>query len=62
MVGLFLLISLLLLLPACGGGFHATFGVHQTANYTLTVMGYVTDSSNNVTGVEIFTVPLTIVK
>jgi len=56
------LLSLLVLLPACSGGFKAAFGTAHAASYNLTVMGYVTDNNNNVTGIEIFTVPVQVVK
>jgi hypothetical protein len=59
-LGIFLVLSLIVLLPACGGGFKADFITGGTANYTLTVMGYASDSSGNVTGIDVFTVPLTI--
>ena len=59
-LGIILLLSLVVVLPACGGGFHANFITGGTANYTLTVMGYATDSSGNVSGIDVFTVPLTI--
>lgn len=59
LLGLLLVFALLVLLPACGGGFTATpTGNFTSADYTLSVMGYVTDSNNNLVGVEIFTVPL----
>jgi len=51
------LLSLLVLLPACGGGFKFTFT--NAATFTLTGMAYVTDASQNVVGVDVFTVPLT---
>jgi hypothetical protein len=55
-----LVISLLAILPSCSGGFHAAFFGQSTTTtiYTLNVMGYVTDANSNVTGVEIFTIPL----
>jgi uncharacterized repeat protein (TIGR01451 family) len=52
-----LLLSLLVLLPACGGGFKFKFT--NAATFTLTGMAYVTDAGSNVVGVDIFTVPLT---
>jgi len=58
--GVLLILALLVLLPACGGGFQANFGGTHTASYQVTVMGYVTDGSNTVQGMEVFTVPLTI--
>ena len=59
-LGILLLLSLLLVLPACGGGFHANFITPNSNSYTLTVMGYVTDGSNNVVGLDVFTVLLTV--
>jgi hypothetical protein len=59
-LGILLLLSLLVLLPACGGGFKANFVTASTNTYTLTVMGYVTDSSSNVVGIDVFTVLLTV--
>jgi beta-propeller repeat-containing protein/putative Ig domain-containing protein len=59
-LGIFLLVSLLVVLPACGGGFHANFITPNNNTYTLTVMGYVTDGSNNVIGLDVFTVLLTV--
>ena len=60
--GLLLLLSLLVLLPSCGGGFKATLTTptQTSSTYSLIVMGYATDGSNNVQGLEIFTVPLTV--
>jgi hypothetical protein len=60
--GLLLLLAFLVLLPGCGGGFKANLVTpkQNTSTYSLTVMGYVTDGSNNVQGLEIFTVPLTV--
>lgn len=59
-LGILLLVSLLVVLPACGGGFHANFITPNNNTYTLTVMGYVTDGSNNVVGIDVFTVLLTV--
>jgi len=59
-LGILLILSLLVLLPACGGGFKATFITPSTNTYALTVMGYVTDAGNNVVGMDVFTVLLTI--
>jgi hypothetical protein len=59
-LGILLLLSLLVVLPACGGGFHANFITPNQNTYTLTVMGYVTDGSNNVVGLDVFTVLLTV--
>ena len=59
-LGILLLLSLLVVLPACGGGFHANFITPNSNSYTLTVMGYVTDGSNNVVGLDVFTVLLTV--
>src|ERR1700722_12427675 len=56
-LGILLLVSLLVVAPACGGGFKATIITENT--YTLTVLGYVTDGSNNVVGLDVFTVLLT---
>ena len=56
-LGIFLVLSLLVLLPACGGGFK--FHFTNAATFTLTGMAYVTDSNNNIIGVDVFTVPLT---
>jgi uncharacterized repeat protein (TIGR01451 family) len=60
--GLLLLLSFLVLLPSCGGGFKATLTTptQTSSTYSLIVMGYATDGSNNVQGLEIFTVPLTV--
>ncbi len=63
LLGILLLLSLLVVLPACGGGFSASFSnPSQVGSYNLTVMGYVTDTNNNVIAVEIFTVPMNVVK
>lgn len=63
LLGILLLLSLLVLFPACGGGFHAAFSnPSKVQSYTLTVMGYVTDTNNNVTNIEIFNVPMEVVK
>jgi len=59
-LGILLLVSLLVVLPACGGGFHANFITPNNNTYTLTVLGYVTDGSNNVVGIDVFTVLLTV--
>jgi hypothetical protein len=59
-LGILLVLSLLVVVPACGGGFHADFTPQNTNTYTLTVMGYVTDGSNNVVGLDVFTVLLTV--
>jgi hypothetical protein len=59
-LGILLLLSLLVVVPACGGGFQANFTPQNTNTYTLTVMGYVTDGSNNVVGLDVFTVLLTV--
>ena len=61
-VGISLVLALLVLLPACGGGFKANFGGNTAASFSLTAVGYVWDGANNVQGVEILTVPLNIVK
>ena len=64
--GVLLLISLLLFLPACGGGFSGSFSKHQGGGtYTLTVMGTVAGtppgaSAPQVIGVEIFNIVLTV--
>jgi hypothetical protein len=60
--GLLLLLSLLVLLPGCGGGFKATLTTptQTSSTYSLIVMGYATDGSNNVQGLEVFSVPLTV--
>jgi len=62
LLGLVMLLSLMVFLPACGGGFHALFTTQQAATYQITVMGYVTDTNNNVTAIEIFAVPTNVVK
>ncbi len=63
LLGVLLLLSLLVVLPACGGGFSATFATpSQVGTYTLRVMGYVTDTNNNVIAIEIFSVPMNVVK
>jgi hypothetical protein len=63
MLGVLMLLSLLVLLPSCGGGFSAKFITQQAASYNLTVMGYVNDpTTNNVTAVEIFAVPTSVVQ
>jgi hypothetical protein len=63
MLGVLMLLSVLVLLPSCGGGFSAKFITQQAATYQLTVMGYVTDpTTNNVTAVEIFAVPTNVVQ
>ncbi len=59
-LGILLVLSLLVVVPACGGGFNANFTPQNTNTYTLTVMGYVTDGSNNVVGLDVFTVLLTV--
>lgn len=60
---MYLVCVLLIILPACGAnGFKATFGSNQATTYNLTVMGYITDANNNVTGIEIFPVQLQFVK
>jgi uncharacterized repeat protein (TIGR01451 family) len=51
-----LVLSLLVLLPACGGGFKFKFT--NAATFTLTGMAFVTNAGN-VVGVDVFTVPLT---
>jgi len=58
-LGILLVLALLVILPACGGGFHATFVTSNTNTYTLTIMAFVTDSTG-VVGVDVFTVPLTV--
>lgn len=45
----------LFLLPSCGGGYKTSLIPPPPVSYVLTVMGYVTDASGNVTGVEVFT-------
>ena len=62
MAGIALILALMGLLPSCAGGFNANFGGTKASSYLVTVMGYVSDGSNNIQGEEIFTVPLTIVK
>jgi hypothetical protein len=63
LLGILLLLSLMVVLPACSGGFSANFiNPSQVGSYTITVMGYVTDVNNNVTAIEIFTVPMNVVK
>jgi hypothetical protein len=59
-LGILLLVSLLVVAPACGGGFKATIITQNQNTYTLTVLGYVTDGSNNVVGLDVFTVLLTL--
>ncbi len=61
-LAIFWIFALLVGLPSCAGGFNANFGGNKATSFSLTVMGYVTDSNNNVQGQEIFTLPLTIVK
>jgi hypothetical protein len=63
-ISILLLVSLLLFLPSCGGGFSAKFTPpgSNAQTYVLTIMGTVIDSNNNVKGVEIFTVPVTTVQ
>lgn len=56
-LGIVLVLSMVTFLPACGGGFH--FNFTKASTFTLTGMAYITDSSNNVVGVDVFTVPLT---
>jgi hypothetical protein len=56
-LGILLVLSLLVLLPACGGGFKFKFT--NAATFTLTGMAYVMDSGNNIIGVDVFTIPLT---
>jgi hypothetical protein len=62
LLGLLMLLSLLVILPACGGGFHALFTTQQARSYDLTVMGYATDTNNNVTAIEVFVVQTNVVK
>jgi len=60
-LGVIFAISLLFLLPSCGGGFHATITPPQTGqgatpagSYTLTVVGA------NQTSVQVYTVPFSV--
>ncbi|HEY6338145.1 MAG TPA: SBBP repeat-containing protein [Candidatus Sulfotelmatobacter sp.] len=63
LLGVLLLLSVLVVLPACSGGFSATFiNPSQVGTYTITVLGYVTDINNNVTAIEIYSVPMNVVK
>ena len=60
-LALVVVIGLLLLLPACGGGFKGqVIPVGTAQNYTLTAMGTVLDGSGNVMGVEIYTVSIAV--
>ena len=57
LLGLFLMLLLLALLASCSGGFKATVVPPGAANsFSITVMGVVTDSAGQVTGVEIYTI------
>jgi hypothetical protein len=59
MLGLGLIVLFAILLPACGGGFKANLTTPGASNnYTLTVMGIVTGSGNQVLGTQIFTLSI----
>jgi hypothetical protein len=59
MLGLLVLISLLAILPGCGGGIKATITpIGNNNNFTVTVVGTVVDITGAVEGVEVQTVSL----
>jgi len=57
-LGILLVMSLVVVLPACGGGFAATFLKTGTGNFTVTLMGYTSNGGVTTQGVEIFTIPV----
>jgi hypothetical protein len=59
LLGILLLISLLVVIPACGGGFNATFlKSGNGGNFTVTLLGYTSGGGTTVSGIEIFTIPV----
>jgi hypothetical protein len=56
-LGILLLLSLFVVAQACGGGSKAA--IIPPNKYTLTLLGYATDSSNTVVGLDVFTILLT---